>query len=87
MPAKIDSCVEKVKKQFLAKGMSEKEASKAAYGICSKSTGWKKTGAHTWKKEPKDKDNDKDKDIEIKESVMFKLESLLESIEFILSAK
>ena len=86
MPEKIDSCVEKVKKQMLAKGMSESEASSAAYGICSKSTGWKKSGAHSWRKEPKKPKDDKDKKdkggkgVEINESALFKIEKLLKSL-------
>lgn len=52
MPKKLDDCVTAVKKQLMESGKSEKEASSGAYAICSKSTGYVKTGAHTWKKKP-----------------------------------
>lgn len=55
MPEKLDSCVEQVRKQQLS-SKSDKAASSAAYAICSKSTGYKKTGAHSWtKRKSKDK--------------------------------
>ncbi len=50
MPKKLDDCVTKVKAQQIASGKSEKEANSSAYAICSKSTGYKKTGKHSWKK-------------------------------------
>lgn len=52
MPKKLDDCVQQVKKQLMESGKSEKEASSGAYAICSKSTGYVKTGAHTWAKRP-----------------------------------
>jgi len=42
MPAKLERCVKHVQDQGKDKN--------SAYAICSKSTGWVKSGKHTWKK-------------------------------------
>jgi hypothetical protein len=52
MPAKLDRCVKKVKKQ----GKPEP----AAYAICSKSTGYKKAKGNKWVK-TKESNNNFDK--------------------------
>jgi hypothetical protein len=42
MPAVLERCVTKV--------MNQGKDKSSAYAICTKSTGWKKSGAHEWKK-------------------------------------
>ena len=77
MPKKIDDCVSKVKAQYMAKGKSEKDAESTAYAICVKSTGWHKTGKHTWGKSEPTKPTEPSKAKGISEGISYKIDNLL----------
>jgi len=73
MPAKLERCV----KHVLDQGKDKN----SAYAICSKSTGWVKSGAHSWRKKAKTKS--KKLEEVCSKGAIAQIEQLLEETDFL----